>query len=650
MASLAEVEQRRQATLDLTTLAMNDTNYLVRELANEDPVLVMQTLREYLPQLVDPYAAAIGELTVTDYMNDRTAAGITSRYAQQARAVMPTAARTQALAGWVGQTLIDNPELIAYAGSKLAGGVSRLLFDVQRETTWDLAAGDSGLVRYQRMASPGCCAFCAMLASRGAVYSEDSVMKVIGRGVPVGRDVEGNRIDGAGRGRTGKGIKERGMQRIGENYHDHCVVPGTMVSGPPSQVGYRRHYEGELITLVTAMGYELSITPKHPVLTDRGWVPAGLLNVGDQLVSAARIDRNVVSGPDVDHMPSRIEDVVRALSMMRSATRRTVPGTAEQFHGDGSDSEVNVVAVDNLLGDELDSPLLQPFSKLDLHRASLALARERLAGPGVGNSKFARPRLGDPSDGGVRRLREVLPLCRSHARQTENVGFGGGSLLQTKLSDPAVDDIARDTVMGGHRQDTRAGGVPTGEVTGRVNTVARKFDPVVPEGAVESSSVYAELGSDLRDRLAGSVRFDRVVDVRVSDYHGDVLNLETNEGWYSANGITVANCRCVGVAVHEGRMQQMNEAAEKWYEIYADAFHSANDKFEYGHESWTIPVTYDVNGKKVTYNEIQSRHFWVDDREGTTGYGDEVDYKAFQSQLLADMRKIAADDYDMLLK
>lgn len=330
MATLAQVEQRRRATLDLATLAMSDTNYLVRELANEDPELVAQTLREYLPHLVDPYAAAIGELTISDYLNDRAAAGVTGRYTQPARAALPTTGRIQALAGWVGQTLIDNPELIVYAGSKLAGGVSRVLFDVQRETTWDLAAGDSGSVRYQRMASPGCCAFCAMLASRGAVYSKDSVMKVIGRGVPVGRDSEGNRLDGGGRGRTGKGIKERGMQRIGENYHDHC--------------------------------------------------------------------------------------------------------------------------------------------------------------------------------------------------------------------------------------------------------------------------------------------------------------------------------RCVGVAVHEGRMQQMNEAAEKWYEIYADAFHSANDKFEYGKESWTIPVTYDVNGKKVTYNEIQSRHFWVDDREGTAGYGNEVDYKAFQSQLLTDMRKIAADDYDMVLK
>lgn len=330
MATLAEVEQRRQATLDLTALAVNDTNYLVRELANEDPALVKETLSRYLPTLVDPYAAAIGEVAINGYMDDRAAAGLTRPYPAPARAALPTAGRAQALAGWAGQTLIDNPELIALAAMKLAGGVSRLLFDVQRDTTWDLADGDSATVRYQRMASPGCCAFCAMLASRGAVYNADSATKVVGRGVPVGRDAQGNRIDGAARGRTGKGIRARGMQRMGEKYHDHC--------------------------------------------------------------------------------------------------------------------------------------------------------------------------------------------------------------------------------------------------------------------------------------------------------------------------------RCVGVAVHEGRAQQMSEAAEKWYEIYADAFHSANSKFEYGHESWSIPVTYDVNGKTVTYHELQTRSFWVDDRKGTPGYGDEVQYSAFQSQLLSDMRKIAAEDYDVVLK
>lgn len=330
MATLTEVEQRRQATLDLTALAVSDTNYLVHELANEDPLLVKDTLSRYLPTLVDPYAAAVGEVAISGYLDDRAAAGITTAYPAPARAALPTAGRAQALAGWVGQTLIDNPELIAFAATRLTGGVSRMLFDVQRDTTWDLADNDSATVRYQRMASPGCCAFCAMLASRGAVYSEDSATKVVGRGVPVGRDAQGNRIDGHSRGRTGKGIKARGMQQMGETYHDHC--------------------------------------------------------------------------------------------------------------------------------------------------------------------------------------------------------------------------------------------------------------------------------------------------------------------------------RCVGVAVHEGRAQQMNEAAEKWYEIYADAFHSANQKFEYGHESWSIPVTYEVNGKTVTYHELQSRSFWVDDREGAPGYGNEVQYNAFQAQLLKDMRAIAAEDYDIVLK
>ena len=87
--------------------------------------------------------------------------------------------------------------------------------------------------RYQRVPRVNCCAFCGMLASRGAVYtSAGSAGSVVGAGVPVTPDGEKRK-----RGGQGKGIKPRGSRRLGEDYHDNCYCAVTAVKdGEPLDV------------------------------------------------------------------------------------------------------------------------------------------------------------------------------------------------------------------------------------------------------------------------------------------------------------------------------------------------------------------------------------------------------------------------------
>lgn len=337
--------------------------------------------------------------------------------------------------------------------------------------------------------------------------------------------------------------------------HLRCVVPGTLVSGPPSQVGYRRYYEGELVTLVTAAGHQLSITPKHPVLTDRGWVQAGLLNIGDKLVSSVRADRSVVTGPDEDHVPARIEDVVRALGMEASATRLRMPVAAEEFHGDGFNSEVDVVAVDPFFGDEVNTALTQPLA--EEYFTSAAATR---ASDGVLLDRLGAAPLLVPADGpSPRRSMGVgglgFSLCRTHRRRLDQAGFSTGSDGQPALLQPTNDQRSRDAVMLGHRLDGLTFGVTTGKVGGHRNGLgtwvcpSRKFDPTVSDRDPERFAVFTKLGTDLRERLSSSVHLDTLIDKRVGVWRGHVLNLETVEGWYSANSITVSNCKCTSAPV-----------------------------------------------------------------------------------------------------
>ncbi|MBF6368417.1 hypothetical protein IU469_22225 [Nocardia puris] len=479
----------------------------------------------------------------------------------------------------------DDPRVIARVSESLTATLTRHVAAASRaaiEQTADAAGEEIGWARV--LSGTENCPWCAMLASRGPVYKSD---KSAGYVVGQGRDSAGPRRGRGGRRRQGDGT--RGNQVLGQPYHDNCVVPGVWISGPDTEVGYRRHYEGELVTLVTAAGHKLSITPQHPVLTDRGWVPAGLLNVGDKLVSACRSDRNVVSGPDVDHAPARIEDVVGALGVMGPTTRRCVPGAAEQFHGDGFDAEVDVVSGNHLLWNEIDGALLEPSAELDLHRAAAQNAFGGLSLSSFGGLLEFGDISDAPARGGVRRSGLTTALCRAHALGADLPSFTSAAQGDTSFGEPSIDYASRNAALLGEGEYGLSFGITTGYIRGRRHGlwapvgVTRKFDPPTLYGVPEAGRIFAEYGADLRVRLSGSVHLDDLVDKRVGVYHGPVLNVATREGWYSANSIVVSNCDCEVVLVRRGQPwegQTEHEWLDSLWTLTSNAAEATGDSLE----------------------------------------------------------------------
>lgn len=58
--------------------------------------------------------------------------------------------------------------------ARAAGSAARLLTDAGQERIYDNVVSDPVAIGWARTTKPGCCYFCAMLASRGHVYKEDS--------------------------------------------------------------------------------------------------------------------------------------------------------------------------------------------------------------------------------------------------------------------------------------------------------------------------------------------------------------------------------------------------------------------------------------------------------------------------------------------
>ena len=203
-------------TLDsLSTAALADLRALLAEVEGMDPDRSKRALFQAFPELFNPYAAAASEVSASFYEEVRDLAGVGGSFAADTLDAVE-ADRWGALVGAGTQ-----PRMLEQGASNLmftflSGGLTSILSTMAADTIYGNAQKDPVTARFQRVPKAGCCGFCGMLASRGADYdSEESALRVVGRGVPVHR-TKGKR------GGQGKGIRPRGSQSVGEKFHDHC--------------------------------------------------------------------------------------------------------------------------------------------------------------------------------------------------------------------------------------------------------------------------------------------------------------------------------------------------------------------------------------------------------------------------------------------
>lgn len=277
----------------------------------------------------------------------------------------------------------------------------------------------------------------------------------------------------------------------GPPLHPNCVPAGTVVSGPPVELGYSRRYTGELVELRTQTGHVLSVTPNHPILTAHGWVPAGEIHPGADVISHGG-GPEPVGRPDEDQKPTPIEQVLGALRVASRMASRCVAMTPEDLHGDGTDGEVEIVAASGFLEDwsQVTNPLQQRLFV------------------GAGRAGF---------------------------------GFSGGGATGERSFGPGP---AGNACAAGHRipHSLFRGFAVSHQLVG--SGVTAQAHPGFGQNAGDRGAGDGVLASQVLDALSGQVVCDQVIEVRRFPFDGQVYNLQTRDGWYSANGIVTQNCRC----------------------------------------------------------------------------------------------------------
>lgn len=253
-----------------------------------------------------------------------------------------------------------------------------------------------------------------------------------------------------------------------------------------------RDYIGDVVTIRTASGKELTGTPNHPVATRFGWRALSELQVGDHVITSTRPEWELDPvDPDVDDVPPRIEDVAQALPVPLGP----MPCAPEDFHGDGAGSDVYVVRTNSLLGDDVQAAASQVFQEEDL---------------------------------GGRDVPVDLPLASGRSLELEL-----GTLL-----------LAPSGLVGGSGESGSLVRVCAAHARAHGGAPVASLDPSLLEAEADRSAADAEGFCESLLALTGDVTTDELVDVDVHSFSGHVYNLETDQGWYIGNGIVTHNCRC----------------------------------------------------------------------------------------------------------
>lgn len=159
--------------------------------------------------IIRRYASAASALAVRQYQQERRAASIKQPFTP--RPQLPTMAQLGSATDWTLGTLYGNGGTRESAEANLITASERLVLNAHRDTIVANVEKDRQARAWARETSPGCCWWCSMLATRGAVYSSAAAA---GKAAP--KD-----------GQMPTGLDETGAEFV-NRFHNNCrcrVVP-----------------------------------------------------------------------------------------------------------------------------------------------------------------------------------------------------------------------------------------------------------------------------------------------------------------------------------------------------------------------------------------------------------------------------------------
>ena len=276
---------------------------------------------------------------------------------------------------------------------------------------------------------------------------------------------------------------------------------------------FRRWYSGDLTTIVLTSGETLRATPNHPVLTIRGWKAIGSLDNRDQII---HISKDLLRAFTEDSQQSIATIGQLFESLRESGLGERFPGKPNQFHGDGSHGQIDVIrSAGGLMVHKKVTPT-QSRSHLNLSAPDALAPRQCLLRmqriPTFFRESFYSA---------MGSFRQLLALFECGFRHTKVAGLGLISSGYSGFNQVAFDNATRDANPLRNSQD--AFPCPVG--------FNKRLWVKLNEVVGMSSVGVRHKKSDI--------------------FEGYVYNLETNDGCFATANVIVSNCRCYAAPVIE---------------------------------------------------------------------------------------------------
>lgn len=336
-------------------------------------------------------------------------------------------------------------------------------------------------------------------------------------------------------------------------YHWRCLPGGSLVTAS-SRISNasKRWFDGKVIVIKTATGRELVCTPNHPVLTTSGWVAAEDVEaVGNVVIETGGKWSSFVNGKNENVIPT-IHDVSESFFGSSSVLSAPMPTTSEDFHGDSRDNEVAVVGANSLLRDRIQTMPEEYFQKFLLivrdFSSSIDLKSRSDLASFIKSARFT-------SDGfmcGASDSGDFIGRCDCHSCR---LLLGSASNGSTALSDDSGNDsrVNIEPFIDSANSDAAVVNVDNASlnlVADSGSFISKKDESISSENPPNGVLSDIQLDSYVRNGdLPEGIEVDYVESVTVRDFSGHVYNLETESGYYVANGIITHNCRTTQVPV-----------------------------------------------------------------------------------------------------
>lgn len=327
-----------------------------------------------------------------------------------------------------------------------------------------------------------------------------------------------------------------------------CFLPGTQIQGN-LQGAIVRTYQGIAVELTTNSNRRLSITGNHPILTERGWVRADCLNVGDNVISYGL----PVNGIDVNNGSIQVNNddaiptVENLFDAFISKAFRVRGRSTLKFYSDIANGEIDIDVDDDRLLLNVASDVLQSVEQVEFIRGYdgrfiiqtfESVSTSNLVAT-INDIVFAENTT-DITTGAIKSFCELSLASVGCGIELDNFSFefcitgsnGFPSLTELSLNTTRVlfDSLPLD----------RFG-----------LALSSQDDAMFRELSTNGFSSELGLFRYLVDTHSSQVFIDPVVDIRKFDFSGHVYDFQSSEGILSSDGIISHNCRCTTTAITE---------------------------------------------------------------------------------------------------